>query len=148
MDWTAILVAAIPAVCGIISAYMAHGAKKKTEAGNEVIVARIDCLEKKNLANTEILEMLKDNLDMQESANLIQQNQLSKIAQELNDNNLRTLRLDLLHAIETDPNNQLVIIDLAKKYFVDFKGNCYMSRVFQEWADGHNVNITSIFNKG
>ncbi len=94
------------------------------------------------------LDTIEKRLKDEESANIIQQSQLSKITSELEDNNLRTMRLDLLHAIESDPDNQMVIIDLAQKYFVEMKGNCYMSKIFQEWADEHRVNIASIFNKG
>lgn len=74
--------------------------------------------------------------------------QIQQLRLELDDNNLRTMRLDLLHAIETDPDNVIVIMEMAQKYFVEMKGNCYMSKVFQEWANEHNVNITSLFNQG
>lgn len=94
------------------------------------------------------LDAIRKRLQDQESANLIQQDELRKVGLELEDNNLRTMRLDLLHAIETDPDNTIVIMELAQKYFVDMKGNCYMSGVFQEWASSHNVNITSLFNQG
>lgn len=93
------------------------------------------------------LENIDKRLRDQESAAMIHQVEFSKIRAELSDNNLRTLRLDLDRAIDTDPDNTMVIMEMAQKYFVEMHGNCYMSKKFQEWANDHKVNITGLFNK-
>lgn len=147
MDWGEIIKTLLTVGGTIAVAWITYGVKKSTSESNSEVLARIDGLEKISNDNNVKIEKIQQTLVSQESTNLIQQTQLNKINKDLDDNNLRTLRLDLLHAIETDPNNQLVILELAQKYFVEMKGNCYMSKVFQEWADDHHVNITSIFNK-
>lgn len=121
-------------------AYITYGLKKSGKQNSAEICSRLDNMDKR-------LDSLDQKSKEQESFNLIEQGKLQAITNDLEDNNLRTLRLDLLHAIETDPDNQVVILELAQKYFVEMKGNCYMSKVFQEWADDHNVSITSLFNK-
>lgn len=148
MDWTDIIKTLLTVGGTIAVAWITYGLKKSSTQTNAEILDKLNKAEDMRIEQGKKLEDLQKKIEMQESANLVQQTHLTTIAKELNDNNLRTLRLDLLHAIESDPSNQLVILELASKYFVDMKGNCYMSRVFQEWADDHNVNITSIFNKG
>lgn len=119
MDWTEIITSVISMISAITVAYIGHSVKKSNAMSREAA----------DLEHAKITTLIE------------------KVDTELADNNLRTLRLDLLHAIETDPDNQVVVLELAQKYFVEMKGNCYMSKVFQEWADDHNVSITSIFNK-
>lgn len=119
MNWSEVLCTLISMAGALGVAYITYGLKKNGKQNSQEICQRLDNME----------------------------NRLDLINDDLGDNNLRTLRLDLLHAIETDPDNQMVVLELAQKYFVDMKGNCYMSKVFQEWADEHKVNITSIFNK-
>ncbi|MCM1218205.1 MAG: hypothetical protein NC548_27280 [Lachnospiraceae bacterium] len=120
MDWTQILTAAISAISAIAVAWLSHTVKKDNAISRDAA----------ELQHAKIME------------------EIDGVKRELDDNNMRTLRLDLLHAIETDPNNQIVILELAQKYFVEMKGNCYMSKVFQDWANEHRVDITSIFNGG
>lgn len=134
MDWTDIITTILTVGGTIAVAYITHGLKKST-----------------NQNSAEVLEKLKKVEETQKTQEIAAQllgSKMSELSENLEDNNLRTLRLDLLHAIETDPRNKLVILELAQKYFVEMKGNCYMSKVFQEWANDNNVEITSIFNKG
>lgn len=120
MDWTLVITALISMVSAIAVACISRATKKSNDASNSAVEGQVTSIERR----------------------------LDKVILELEDNNLRTMRLDLLHAIETDPNNVMVILELAQKYFVDMKGNCYMSKVFQEWANDHDVNITGLFNQG
>lgn len=145
MDWSSIITASVTGICAVVGQWLINRKKTREE---EVKVALREQKQSDKLEEIDKqIKELKDTVKNQESFNLISQTKMSEIAKDLEDNNLRTLRLDLLHAIETDPSNQVVILDLAQKYFVEMKGNCYMSKVFQEWADDHNVSITSIFNK-
>ncbi len=119
MDWTAIITSLIAMCSALGVAYLGHSVKKDSAGAKAVSQEQ----------HAQVLLELK------------------QLRSELDDNNLRTLRLDLLHAIETDPNNIIVIMEMAQKYFVDMKGNCYMSKVFQEWASDHNVSVVGMFNK-
>lgn len=138
MDWTTIVTATITGLCAVVGQWLINRKKTREEE------VRIALREQKQ---SDKLEEIDKQIKLLSAASRDQNSKLSEIAKDLEDNNLRTLRLDLLHAIETDPSNQVVILDLAQKYFVEMKGNCYMSKVFQEWANDHNVSITSIFNK-
>lgn len=162
MDWTLIITALISMISAIAVAYISRATKKSNDASNSVVQEKfakiegrlnvfgekLSGLEEKICHQNDKLDAIDKRLQDQESANLTQQAQLTIIRDELSDNNLRTMRLDLVHAIENDPDNTIVIMELAQKYFVEMKGNCYMSKVFQDWANDHNVNITGLFNQG
>lgn len=161
MDWTQIITSIIAMFSAFGVAWIGHGIKKSNSISNDAIREKFNVIEEKiNRQEEKIasiaqcmgrqeaqLETIDKRLRDQESNNLIQQTNLTKITEELDDNNLRTLRLDLLHAIETDPDNVIVIMEMAQKYFIDMKGNCYMSKIFQEWASGHNVSVVGMFNR-
>lgn len=154
MDWTVIITSTIGMISAVAVAYIGRSVKKNNNASNDAVQEKFNNIEEKLASITQSIERQSAQLEAfearlmeQESANLAHQVKLGRIGSELADNNLRTLRLDLLHAIETDPDNQIIIMEMAKKYFVEMKGNCYMSKVFQEWAEDHHVNITGLFNK-
>lgn len=134
MDWTVIVTSIIGMISAVSVAFITRGIKKSNAQSNETTQAKLDNIDKR----------LRD----QESAALIHQGEFSKLRAELSDNNLRTLRLDLDRAIDTDPDNTMVVMEMAQKYFVEMHGNCYMSKKFQDWANDHKVNITGLFNKG
>lgn len=147
MDWTSIITSIISMVSAIAVAYIGHTVKKDNVVNNNKHSDNYENIsEKLNQLSTN-LEVIDKRLRDEETAHLLEQKTLSKISQDLEDNDLRTLRLDLLHAIETDPENIVVILEMAQKYFVEMKGNCYMSKVFQGWANDHNVSVANLFNK-
>lgn len=147
MDWTEIITGLITAASAIGVAYLTFG-KKNNQANVTEILEKVRTVEEQNKESKEQLRRQAEQLaELREKAES-QEAQLAKMDTSLEDDVLRTMRLDLLHAIETDPNNTMVILELAQKYFVELKGNCYMSSVFQEWAADHKVNITSMFNRG
>lgn len=154
MDWTEIITGLITAASAIGVAYLTFG-KKNNQANVAEILEKARSSEEQNKelkakleSQGQKLAVLSVKMTNLETANLLQQRELVEVKKVLDDDNLRTMRLDLLHAIETDPNNTMVILELAQKYFVELKGNCYMSSVFQEWAANHKVNISSMFNRG
>ena len=154
MDWTEIITGLITAASAIGGAYLTFG-KKNNQANVTEILEKVRSSEEQNKelkaelqSQGQKLGVLSVKMANQETANLLQQRELVEIRKVLDDDNLRTVRLDLLHAIETDPNNTMAVLELAQKYFVEMKGNCYMSTVFQEWAADHKVNISSMFNRG
>lgn len=126
MDWTEIITSIIALISALGVAYLGHSVKKDNAVTKEAL----------ELSSLRILGEVQQN-----------RNEIRKIRADLDDNNLRTLRLDLLHAIETDPDNVIVIMELAQKYFIDLKGNCYMSKIFQDWASEHHVSVVGIFNR-
>lgn len=127
MDWTQILTAFLSCASAVLVAYLGKGIKKSNSDSNAQVIDEVNSLKK------DVTELKSGFIGMRK---------------DLDDNNLRTLRLDLLHAIETDPDNVLVIIEMAQRYFVGMNGNCYMSRIFQDWASEHNVPVSWLFNKG
>lgn len=49
------------------------------------------------------------------------------------------LRLQILVLIHLYPQRSEEIIKLAKKYFVDFKGNYYVTGIFKQYLDDNNL---------
>lgn len=144
MDWSAIIVAALTGGCAALGQWFVNRKKTREEEVKSALreqqqIDKLDSLYKK-------LETIDKRLSNSEDKTAQIEAKIAQISRGLEDNNLRTLRLDLMRAMEADPDNQIVILDLARKYFLEMKGNCYASHVVQKWADEHNVNITSIFN--
>lgn len=68
---------------------------------------------------------------------------LIKISQ---DTRKDTLRIQLLMVMKDQPENVDTILKLAQVYFVDLKGDWYMTSEFNKWAKKHDVIIPqSIF---
>lgn len=125
MDVSPIITTAITALGAILVAWMNNRFKNVIEQ-IEKTNSRIDDLSKKVTQNGE---------------------RISKVEESLEDNNLRTMRLDLDRAIEIAPDDTLVIMELGHKYFREMGGNCYMSKKFQKWADDHDIDVSYLFNK-
>lgn len=72
---------------------------------------------------------------------------LARIENEIKDSRQDRCRLQLLNLIQHNPQNVDTILMVAKKYFVDLKGNWYMDSMFIEWAGENNVALPSWFKK-
>lgn len=57
---------------------------------------------------------------------------------------LQLTRLELLMLMETDPDNIIEIEKVAQRYFIELKGNTYMSSEFSRWCKLHNANCEII----
>lgn len=137
MDWTPIITAAVTGGLAVLGQWLISRKKTieddiKNKLREQNQNERLDKIEAKLERVDERLDGYGEKLDAQ--------------AKQIEENSVRSMRLDLFCATESDPGNKLMIIDMAKKYFFGMKGNCYMSKKFQEWADKYHVNITSIFD--
>lgn len=53
---------------------------------------------------------------------------------------LQLTRLELMMLMETDPDNTIEIEKVAHKYFIELKGNTYMSSEFSRWCKMYNAD--------
>lgn len=56
-------------------------------------------------------------------------------------------RTQLLLLIADYPDDTANILEVAKHYFVDLKGNWYATPIFNRWCEEHNIE-PEWFNKG
>lgn len=70
-----------------------------------------------------------------------------KIDDNYSKDELATTRLELMVLMEHDPENVIEIEKLARHYFLDLKGNSYLTSVFSKWCRGHGVNCAEIVLK-
>lgn len=71
----------------------------------------------------------------------------SKINDNYTKDELATTRLELMVLMEHDPENVIEIEKLARHYFLDLKGNSYLTSVFSKWCREHGVNCAEIVLK-
>lgn len=58
-----------------------------------------------------------------------------------------TVRIQLLMVIESQPENVDTIMKLAETYFVELKGDWYMTSEFSKWAKAHDIAVpANIYN--
>lgn len=53
-----------------------------------------------------------------------------------------TVRLQLDNLINNDSNNIESILNVAKLYFIDMKGDWYMTEKFKRWGREHDVDLS------
>ena len=63
---------------------------------------------------------------------------------ELQQNNVKTSRLDISHAIDTRPHEHQAILMLGEDYFLRQHGDAWMSGKFREWSQREGVDISYI----
>ena len=68
---------------------------------------------------------------------------LDSLDYELKDIKQDTVRLQLINMINTDPDNVETILTIAKKYFLELKGDWYATSIFQNWANERNIDISA-----
>ena len=60
----------------------------------------------------------------------------------VNDIRQDTVRLQLDNLINRDSNNIESILTVAKVYFIDMKGDWYMTEKFKRWGREHDVDLS------
>ncbi len=70
--------------------------------------------------------------------------QVSEMQAELQQNNVKTSRLDISHAIDTRPHEHQAILMLGEDYFLRQHGDAWMSGKFREWSQREGVDISYI----
>lgn len=68
---------------------------------------------------------------------------LTSVEAEVKDVQLAETRLQLLVALNTTPDDEKTILDIARVYFIELKGDWYMTPKFIKWAKEHNIDITA-----
>lgn len=61
------------------------------------------------------------------------------LEQKMNYIDQGNIRLQILFLIHLYPKRSEEIIKLAKKYFIDFKGNYYVTGIFKQYLDDNNL---------
>lgn len=70
-----------------------------------------------------------------------------KIDDNYTKDELATTRLELMVLMEHDPDNTIEIEKLARHYFLELKGNSYLTSVFSKWCAAHGLNCAEIVLK-
>lgn len=69
--------------------------------------------------------------------------ELTSVKTDVKDVQLAETRLQLLMALNTTPDDEKTILDIARVYFIELKGDWYMTPKFIKWAKEHNIDITA-----
>lgn len=69
-------------------------------------------------------------------------NRIDTLESVINDIRLDTVRLQLDGLIAHDSNNVESILSVAKVYFIDMKGDWYMTEKFKKWGREHDVDLS------
>ena len=67
---------------------------------------------------------------------------LATVEATVNDIRQDTVRLQLDNLINNDPDNIESVLTVAKVYFIDMKGDWYMTEKFKKWGREHNVDLS------
>ncbi len=67
---------------------------------------------------------------------------LSSVEATVNDIRQDTIRLQLDNLINNDPDNIESVLTVARTYFIDMKGDWYMTEKFKRWGGEHNVDLS------
>lgn len=67
---------------------------------------------------------------------------ISSVESTVNEIRQDTIRLQLDNLINNDSNNIESILTVAKLYFIDMKGDWYMTEKFKKWGKEHDVDLT------
>ena len=60
----------------------------------------------------------------------------------VNDIRQDTVRLQLDNLINNDPDNIESVLTVARTYFIDMKGDWYMTEKFKKWGREHSVDLS------
>ena len=67
---------------------------------------------------------------------------LSSVENTVNEIRQDTVRLQLDNLINNDSENVESILTVAHKYFIEMKGDWYMTEKFKKWGIDHNVDLS------
>lgn len=67
---------------------------------------------------------------------------MTSIETTVNDIRQDTVRLQLDNLINNDSDNIESILTVAKVYFIDMKGDWYMTEKFKKWGKEHGVDLS------
>lgn len=138
VELTYSLFAALGLILLIISFYV----DKQTEYTYQEIVAY------EHKTRAEFAKIMKETkqqtLDMKKDSNKkidILAGNVEKVLKISKETRQDTIRIQLLMIMEHQPDNIDTIIKLAEKYFIELKGDWYMTSEFNKWAKAHDVIV-------
>lgn len=67
---------------------------------------------------------------------------ISSVESVVNDIRQDTVRMQLDNLINNDSSNIESILTVAKVYFIDMKGDWYMTEKFKKWGREHDVDLS------
>lgn len=67
---------------------------------------------------------------------------MSTLESKVNDIREDTIRIQLDNLINNDSENVESILTIARTYFIDMKGDWYMTEKFKRWGREHNVDLS------
>lgn len=67
---------------------------------------------------------------------------MSTLESKVNDIREDTIRIQLDNLINNDSENIESILTIARTYFIDMKGDWYMTEKFKRWGREHNVDLS------
>lgn len=67
---------------------------------------------------------------------------LAGVENTVNEIRQDTVRLQLDNLINNDSENIESILNVAKTYFIDMKGDWYMTEKFKKWGKAHGVDLS------
>ena len=70
---------------------------------------------------------------------------ISSVENTVNEIRQDTIRLQLDNLINNDGNNTSSILSVAKVYFIDMKGDWYMTEKFKKWGKEHDVDLSDFY---
>lgn len=72
------------------------------------------------------------------------QDQMSDVKEDVAEIKLSSTRNELLLMMRNNPENVIEIERLAKAYFVDMKGDFYMTGLYSDWAKKHGGDTSFV----
>lgn len=81
---------------------------------------------------------------IQENATASLRSDIEQLSNDVASIKLDTTRMQLMTLINEDPDNVTDILKVAKYYFKDLHGDWYMSGMFADWAEKHNIDVSHL----
>lgn len=94
-------------------------------------------------AHKELQEHIKESNELREEIKEC----MATNRQQLLDIRKDTLRIQLSQYMKDQPENVDTILKIAETYFVQLKGDWYMTSEFSKWADSQGIKVPSIIQK-
>ena len=130
------------ATIGIVMIILSFYVDRQAQYNHEEIVAyeaqaRKDFIEVMQKARQQTLDMKEDSNKKIEALT----ENIDKVLKVSKETRKDTVRIQLLMMIEHQPENVDTILNIAELYFIDLKGDWYMTNVFTKWAKEHDVMV-------
>lgn len=72
---------------------------------------------------------------------------LDDVSGQMDSIKMDTVRTQLLTLMSNYPDNTSEILKVADHYFNDMNGDWYMTQLFEQWAEAHDIDAKTLINK-